>query len=748
MKLIVFLHGLIFMFISCSTSSSATQNPELGETTSNLQTYIVYVIKSHDVSDEELHNWHHSLLPTTAQTQNKQRMAFSYKNVVSGFAAKLTPEEAKALEKKEEILSVKAEDIYSLHTTHTPNFLGLPQLGGLWENSNFGQGIIIGVLDTGIEPSHQSFSGEQMPAPPAKWKGFCEFNGKRTCNNKLIGARNLIKNSSLPVNPPFDHVGHGTHTSSTTAGGFVRNASVFDNAKGTAVGMAPYAHLAMYKVCEEDGCPESAILAGMDAAVEDGVDVLSLSLGGLSLPFFKDPIALGAFSAVQQGVFVACLAGNSGPQIMTMSNEAPWILTVGASSTDRKIVAVAKLGNGALYEGQSVFQPKDFSSLTLLPLVYAGANGNESSAFCAPGSLENEDVQGKIVLCEQGGFVARVAKGGVVKAAGGAAMILMNSEIGAFNPIADVHVLPATQVSYVDGLAIKNYINSTSTPTATILFNGTMIGNPLAPEVASFSSRGPSLASPGILKPDIIGPGLNILAAWPFSVDNSTPPFMIISGTSMSCPHLSGIAALLKSSHPDWSPAAIKSAIMTTADTFNLGGKPILDERLQPANLFATGAGHVNPNKANNPGLVYDIHTEDYVSYLCGLGYTDKEVGIILHRRVDCSEIKNITEAELNYPSFSILMGSSSQSYTRTVTNVGPGNSVYNLKLELPEGVVMNVNPRQINFTGMYQRVKYSVEFTPVPEEARNDDVEFSQGSLSWVSDTHTVRIPIAVIFK
>ncbi|KAI9076619.1 hypothetical protein K1719_041384 [Acacia pycnantha] len=187
---------------------------------------------------------------------------------------------------------------------------------------------------------------------------------------------------------------------------------------------------------------------------------------------------------------------------------------------------------------------------------------------------------------------------------------------------------------------------------------------------------------------------------------------------------------------------------MTTADTLNLGGKPILDERLQPANLFATGAGHVNPNKANNPGLVYDIHTEDYVSYLCGLGYTDREVGIILQGRVDCSEIKSITEAELNYPSFSIQMGSSSQSYTRTVTNVGLGNSVYNLELEVPERVVMNVNPHQINFTGMYQRVTYSVEFTPVPEEARNDDVEFSQGSLSWVSDAHTVRIPISVIFK
>jgi subtilisin family serine protease len=212
-------------------------------------------------------------------------------------------------------------------------------------------------------------------------------------------------------------------------------------------------------------------------------------------------------------------------------------------------------------------------------------------------------------------------------------MILVNSKLEAFNPIADVHVLPAVHVSYYAGLSIKEYINSTSTPIATIIFKGTVIGNPLAPQVASFSSRGPSKSSPGILKPDIIGPGLNILAAWPVSLGNSTtPPFNIISGTSMSCPHLSGIAALLKNSHPDWSPAAIKSAIMTTADTLNLHEKPILDQRLKPADLFAVGAGHVNPLKANDPGLVYDIETNDYVPYLCGLNYTDRQVGVILQQ--------------------------------------------------------------------------------------------------------------------
>ncbi|KAF2304053.1 hypothetical protein GH714_026692 [Hevea brasiliensis] len=173
----------------------------------------------------------------------------------------------------------------------------------------------------------------------------------------------------------------------------------------------------------------------------------------------------------------------------------------------------------------------------------------------------------------------------------------------------DNRVLPATHVSYTAGLAIKAYINSTSSPTATILFKGT-----------------------------VTGPGVNILAAYPVSVDQTTNRFSMISGTSMSCPHLSGIAALLKRAHPNWSPAAIKSAIMTTAYLYNLGGKPISEHtEFLPANVFEIGAGHVNPSKANDPGLIYDLKPDEYVPYLCGLGYSNKHVGIIVKRTVKCS---------------------------------------------------------------------------------------------------------------
>uniref|UniRef100_A0A2K2B5Q1 Uncharacterized protein n=1 Tax=Populus trichocarpa TaxID=3694 RepID=A0A2K2B5Q1_POPTR len=704
---------------------------------------------------EDLESWYQSFLPvSTASSEKQQRMLYAYQNVMSGFAARLTQEEVKSMEEKDGFLSARPERILHLQTTHTPRFLGLHQELGFWKESNFGKGVIIGVLDGGIFPSHPSFSDEGMPPPPAKWKGRCDFNAS-DCNNKLIGARSFniaakAKKGSAATEPPIDVDGHGTHTASTAAGAFVKDAEVLGNARGTAVGIAPHAHLAIYKVCfgdPGDDCPESDILAGLDAAVQDGVDVLSLSLGEDSVPFFNDTIAIGSFAAIQKGIFVSCSAGNSGPFNGTLSNEAPWILTVGASTVDRRFSATARLGNGEQIDGESLSQHSNFPS-TLLPLVYAGMSGKPNSSLCGEGALEGMDVKGKIVLCERGGGIGRIAKGGEVKNAGGAAMILMNEEVDGFSTNADVHVLPATHVSFAAGLKIKAYINSTQAPMATILFKGTVIGDSSSPFVASFSSRGPSLASPGILKPDIIGPGVSILAAWPFPLDNNTnskSTFNIISGTSMSCPHLSGIAALLKSSHPYWSPAAIKSAIMTTADTLNMEGKLIVDQTLQPADIFATGAGHVNPSRANNPGLVYDIQPDDYIPYLCGLGYADNEVSIIVHEQVKCSEKPSIPEGELNYPSFAVTLGPS-QTFTRTVTNVGDVNSAYEVAIVSPPGVDVTVKPSKLYFSKVNQKATYSVAFSRTEYGGKTS--ETAQGYIVWASAKYTVRSPIAVSFK
>ncbi|KAJ0964401.1 hypothetical protein J5N97_029523 [Dioscorea zingiberensis] len=343
-----------------------------------------------------------------------------------------------------------------------------------------------------------------------------------------------------------------------------------------------------------------------------------------------------------------------------------------------------------------------------------------------------------------GGGVGRVAKGATVKAAGGVAMILANVEEMGWSTLAEAHVLPASHVSYEAAEKIKTYIKSTAKPVATITPIGTLYGvPPPAPMVAYFSSRGPSEASPNILKPDIIGPGVNVLAAWPFQVGpvKASDTFNVISGTSMSTPHLSGIAALLKAAHPDWSPAAIKSAIMTSADIITRDGEPIPDQLMQPYNVFATGAGHVNPLEASNPGLVFDIGPEDYIGYLCGLGYNNKQVSAVTRRTVDCSSYP-VGAADLNYPSITVSLDANGEaSATRFVTNVGPESSEYKVFVQEPPGVRVFVEPDILRFTPQIKIGKISIKIQRV-----EGDSSYAVGSLAWASIDKVVRSPLLVV--
>ncbi|KAF8030855.1 hypothetical protein BT93_D0135 [Corymbia citriodora subsp. variegata] len=729
---------IFILNLICILSNSPADGAIAGaDTSSSLSTYVIQVRKPTDkylATIEDLDTFYRSFLPTTTAGSNQeQRMVHSYRHVLSGFAAKLTAEEAKAIGEKDGVLDVRPETVLSLHTTHTPNYLGLRQGVGLWEDSNYGKGVIIGMLDTGIFPNHLSFSDEGVPPPPAKWKGRCNFN-RTSCNNKLIGARSFTDSSSSAA--PYDDLGHGTHTASTAAGAFVKDANVFGLVNGTAVGIAPLAHLAVYKICTGDGCYDSAVLAGFDAAIEDGVDVLSVSFGyRVPAQFPSDPIAMGAFAATRKGIFVSCSAGNNGPSSNTLTNGAPWVLTVGASSTDRTIKATARLGNGQEFDGETLYQPRDFEPAQH-PLVYPEGPGDD-----APGKVNVLDTDSKY---------NRVQQGQAVKDAGGVAVILVNDPATGYTTFADPHVLPATHVSYVAGTEIKKYIKTASAPTAAILFKGTQFNGSFAPAVAYFSSRGPSSISPGILKPDIIGPGLNILAGWISPIDNSKDKkraFNVISGTSMSCPHLSGVVALLKSSHPDWSPAAIKSAILTTAATNNAKGQPIVDEARGPGNIFATGAGHVNVSKAVDPGLIYDTELTDYVPYLCGLNYSDKDVSLIVQKQVSCSSIESIPDYQLNYPSITVNFErlGSNVSVKRTVRNVGPANSRYKSVIEPITGIgSIDVSPRELVFTNANETISYTINFT----RKASPQVVNAQGAITWVSAQHSVRTAVAVLFK
>ncbi|CAM0902097.1 unnamed protein product [Alopecurus aequalis] len=732
---------LPFLLLNLVTAGNA------GEEVSN---YIIHVQPQENHlygTSDDRKAFHRSFLP------DHGRLLHSYHHVANGFAARLTRRELDTISAMPGFVAAVPDVIYKVQTTHTPQFLGLDTAQSTRNLTvGFGDGVIIGVLDTGIYPDHPSFSGAGMPPPPAKWKGRCDFNGS-ACNNKLIGARSFISGPDAGGSiPPTDDAGHGTHTSSTAAGALVPGAQVLGQASGVASGMAPRAHVAMYKVCGEEDCASVDILAGIDAAVSDGCDVISMSLGGPSMPFHKDSIAIGTFAAAEKGIFVSMAAGNSGPLNSTLSNDAPWMLTVAASTMDRLILAKVILGGGLSFDGESVYHPAfNISAPLFYPLVYAGASAKPFAQFCANGSLDGFDVKGKIVVCDRGNFVDRVDKGAEVLRAGGAGMILTNQFIHGYSTLADAHVLPASHVSFVAGLEIKAYIKSTPNPVALIsFFRGTVLGTSPAPAITSFSSRGPSIQSPGILKPDIMGPGVNVLAAWPFQVGpprfDLRPTFNIISGTSMSTPHLSGIAALIKSKHPDWSPAQIKSAIMTTADVTDLFGTPILNEQHMPADFFAIGAGHVNAEKAVDPGLVFDISTDDYISYLCGI-YTDKEVSVIARSPVHCSDVTVIPEYQLNYPSVSVSFTQEQmlQKWVyRTAKNVGEEPAVYYPHIDMPANSCVNVSafPSSLLFTETNHVQRFIIFVS-----ATDSSATAVQGAVRWVSERHTVRIPISATF-
>ncbi|GFP82971.1 subtilisin-like protease sdd1 [Phtheirospermum japonicum] len=672
-----------------------------------LQTYIVQLHPddpSRSRFASKLH-WHLSILGKsvlTAEDDSSSRLLYSYNTAIEGFAAQLSTFEVDILKKSKEVISVKPDRNLEIHTTYSHKFLGLSptRQDGAWVKSEFGRGSIIGLLDTGVWPESPSFDDQGMPPVPAKWKGICQEGqgfGASSCNRKLIGARYFSKGHLSPR----DSHGHGTHTASTAGGSPVVAASVLGFGPGEARGMAPGAHIAIYKVCWFSGCYSSDILAAMDLAIRDGVDVLSLSLGGFPVPLYEDTIAIGSFRAMEHGISVICSAGNNGPIQNSVANEAPWIATIGASTLDRKFPAVVRLGNGKYLYGES---------------MYPGQR-------LRPAEKELE--------------------------------LVSNTEINLEEDSVDTHVLPATLIGSDEAYRLKEYINSTARAKARIIFGGTVIGKSRAPAVAQFSSRGPSYTDPSILKPDMIAPGVNIIAAWPQNLGPSALPedsrrvnFTVMSGTSMACPHVSGLAALIRSAHPKWTPAAIKSALMTTAVITDHLGNPIMDGD-ERAGLFAIGAGHVNPERAINPGLIYDIKPDDHVTHLCTLGYSKSDIFSITHRNVSCRDILRKNKGfSLNYPSFSVIFktGDKRKMVQRRVTNVGKPNSIYSLEMKAPEGVSVRVRPRRLVFKRMNQTLSYRVWFVS-KKGTETKNTRFGQGHLAWVdkSGSYRVQSPISV---
>ncbi|KAL6596289.1 hypothetical protein ACP70R_047653 [Stipagrostis hirtigluma subsp. patula] len=701
-----------------------------------------------------------------------------YDTVFHGFAASVPASRAEELRRHPAVLAAFEDRVRPLHTTRSPQFMGLRARLGLWSLADYGSDVVVGVLDTGVWPERRSLSDRNLPPVPARWRGGCDAGpgfSASACNRKLVGARffsqghnahygvaAVASNGSMEYMLPRDADGHGTHTATTAAGSVAYAASMEGYASGVAKGVAPKARVAAYKVCWKGaGCLDSDILAGFDRAVADGVDVISVSIGGgsgVASPFYLDPIAIGAYGAVARGVFVATSAGNEGPTAMSVTNLAPWLATVGAGTIDRNFPSEIVLGDGRRLSGVSLYSGKPLANSSL-PLYYPGRTGGLSASLCMENSIDPSLVKGKIVICDRGSS-PRVAKGMVVKEAGGAAMVLANGEANGEGLVGDAHVLPACSVGENEGDALKAYVGNASNPTATISFGGTVVGVKPAPVVASFSARGPNGLVPEILKPDFIAPGVNILAAWtgatgPTGLEGDTrrTEFNILSGTSMACPHASGAAALLRSAHPGWSPAAIRSALMTTTIVVDNRGGPVGDEA-EPghaATPFDYGAGHISLDKALDPGLVYDAGEEDYVAFMCSIGYEANAIQVITHKPVSCPTAtgRKPSGSDLNYPSISVAFygGNQSRTVIRTATNVGAeASATYRARVQMSSSggsVSVSVKPEKLVFSPTVKKQSFAVTVTAPSAPATATPV---YGYLVWSDGGgHEVRSPIVV---
>ncbi|KAK7387650.1 hypothetical protein VNO78_22437 [Psophocarpus tetragonolobus] len=740
------------------------------------KSYIVYM-GSHDhgkgVTDadfDRVTQTHHELVQSYVGSSEKAKEAiiYSYTRHINGFAAILEDEEAADIAKHPEVVSVFLNKGRRLHTTHSWEFMDLERNDGvipsesLFRKARYGEDTIIANLDTGVWPESPSFRDEGMEVIPSRWKGTCQHDitGFR-CNRKLIGARYFNKgyiayagadakfNSTL--NTARDYEGHGSHTLSTIGGAFVPGANVFGMGNGTAEGGSPKARLATYKVCwpplDGNECFDADIIAAFDMAIYDGVDVLSLSLGGLATDYFDDGLAIAAFHANNKGIPVICSAGNSGPTPGSVSNVAPWILTVGASTLDREFDTIVQLHNGQRFKGTSL--SRALPENKFYPLINAAdaKSANESvlnATLCLRGAIDPEKVRGKILVCLRGS-IARVEKSLVALEAGAVGMILCNDMLSGNELIADPHLLPASQINYEDGVAVYAYMNSTKNPVGYFDPPKTKLQTKPAPVMAAFSSRGPNTVTPEILKPDVTAPGVNIIAAYSEAVsptdmafDKRRVPFITMSGTSMSCPHVAGVVGLLKTLHPDWSPAAIKSAIMTTARTRDNTGKPMLDGGdYSKATPLAYGSGHIRPNRAMDPGLVYDLTTHDYLHFLCFSGYNQTQINKFSGADYRCPGVINILD--YNYPSVTIPKLYSSVSFTRRLKNVG-SPATYSASLKVPAGLSITVQPNVLKFDniGEEKSFKLTVQVTR-PGKAT------AFGGITWSDGKHQVRTPIVV---
>uniref|UniRef100_A0A2P2M2U9 Subtilase family protein n=1 Tax=Rhizophora mucronata TaxID=61149 RepID=A0A2P2M2U9_RHIMU len=769
-------------------AATAPESDEKFDASSELVTsYAKHLEKKHDM-----------LLGLLFERGTYQKL-YSYRHLINGFAVHVSPEQAETLRSAPGVKSVERDWKVRRLTTHTPQFLGLPTevwpTGGGFDRA--GEDIIIGFVDSGIYPHHPSFAAHSNDpyGPLPTYRGKCEIdaNTKRSfCNGKIVGAQHFAEaaiaagafNPSIDFASPMDGDGHGSHTAAIAAGNNGIPVRMHGHEFGKASGMAPRARIAVYKALYRlFGGFVADVVAAIDQAVHDGVDILSLSVGPNSPPAttkttFLNPFDATLLAAVKAGVFVAQAAGNGGPFPKTLVTYSPWITSVAAAIDDRRYKNHLTLGNGKILPGIGL------SPSTRLNHTYTLVAANDvvldSSAMkynpsdCQrPEVLNKNLVEGNILLCGYSfnfvvgtSSVKKVSE--TAKSLGAVGFVLAVENVSPGTKFDPVPVnLPGILITEVTkSMDLIDYYNI-STPrdwtrrvksfkaTGSIGDGLTPILHKSAPQVALFSARGPnikdfSFQDADLLKPDILAPGSLIWAAWsPDGTDEANyvgEAFAMMSGTSMAAPHIAGIAALVKQKHPNWSPATIKSALMTTSTTLDRAGNPLRAQqyseteamKLVTATPFDYGSGHVNPRAALDPGLIFDAGYEDYLGFLC------TTPGIDVH------EIRNHTNSpcnftmghpwNLNTPSITISHLVKTQIVTRTVTNVA-NEETYVITSRMQPAIAVDANPPAMTLKRGASR-KFTVSLT-----VRSVTGTYSFGEIIMKgSRGHLVRIPVVAM--
>lgn len=600
-----------------------------------------------------------------------------YRYAYNGFSLRLTEAEAAAVERLDPVAQVQPAVKRKLVTDAGPEWIGADgvwsgeQTGGL--PGTEGEGVVVGVIDTGVNHDHPSFAdlgadGYDHTNPRDRFYGACDpVTGAPLCNDKLIGAWDFTGTT------PEDDNQHGSHTASTVAGNHVE--AVVDaptlEIKRPLSGVAPHANLITYKACIAAGCLSPSLTAAIDQATADGVDVINYSIGGGASDPWTDADAQAFLGAREAGVFVAASAGNSGPQPGTVGSpaDAPWLTSVAASTHDRAFVNELTGMSGGSSTPPGDLAGKSFTSgFGPAPVVHAADHGD---ALCGtpfpPGTFD-----GEIVVCRRG-VNPRVEKGSNVKAGGAGGMVLVNTEAEGESTVADPHTLPAVHLGHTDGRTLEAWAqDGGSGHTATIAGTTAERKRDNGDVMAGFSSRGPNTSAPGVLKPDISAPGVDVLAAVHTTDPTAGPEYGLLSGTSMSGPHLAGAAALIRALQPDWTPAQVQSALMTTARSDTMRK----EDGTTPADAFDHGSGRVDLTRAGRAGLLLDEDADAYRAANPGTGGDP---------------------TRLNLPSLASGDCAGTCTWTRTLDNALSTKATWDIAASAPDGMDLSVKPRKLS---------------------------------------------------